>query len=165
MALWIYRKTQGNRKVGKRENEWDQHSHHFRFPKVCSIIWVAQAANLWLRPNLWTRNGSSTQKTTAFPQRPQESKKYLFLEIWREMGREVKVVILHVKILIYHWSDPDYDEGSRENDERLCSWGWFLYRPWCSSVDDRKGDDWMNEREELLPSLIAAHEWIARRDT
>ena len=28
--------------------------------------------------------------------------KNIFLEIWRDMGREVKVVILHVKILLYH---------------------------------------------------------------
>ena len=28
--------------------------------------------------------------------------KSLFLEIWRYMGREVKAVILHVKILLYH---------------------------------------------------------------
>ena len=58
--------------------------------------------------------------TNAFHQRPQESKKSLFLEIWREMGREVKVVILHIKILLYHLSDPVYDEGSRETDERVC---------------------------------------------
>ena len=30
------------------------------------------------------------------------TEKFLFLEIWRDMGREVKVVILHVKILLYH---------------------------------------------------------------
>ena len=29
---------------------------------------------------------SSTRETNAFCQRPQEIKKYLFLEIWREMG-------------------------------------------------------------------------------
>ena len=44
----------------------------------------------------------------ALPRKPTPSikdhrkEKYLFLEIWREMGREVKVVILHVKILMYH---------------------------------------------------------------
>ena len=42
------------------------------------------------------RNGISTQETNAFHKRPQESKKSLFIEIWRDMGREVKVVILHV---------------------------------------------------------------------
>ena len=37
------------------------------------------------------------------------------------MGREVKVVILHVEILLYHLYDPVYDEGIRETDERVCS--------------------------------------------
>ena len=41
-------------------------------------------------------------KPNVFHQRPQESKKSLFIEIWRNMGREVKVAILHVKILLYH---------------------------------------------------------------
>ena len=35
-------------------------------------------------------------------QRPQKSKKSLLLKIWREMGREVKDIIIHVKILLYH---------------------------------------------------------------
>ena len=26
----------------------------------------------------------------------------VFLKIWREMGREVKIIILHVEILLYH---------------------------------------------------------------
>ena len=29
-------------------------------------------------------------------------KKSLFIEIWRDMGREVKVVILHVEIILCH---------------------------------------------------------------
>ena len=33
------------------------------------------------------------------------------------MGREVKDIIIHVKILLYHLSDPVYDEGSRDPDE------------------------------------------------
>ena len=37
------------------------------------------------------------------------------------MGRKVKVTILHVEIMLYHLSDPVYDEGSREPDERVCS--------------------------------------------
>ena len=41
-------------------------------------------------------------ETNNFHQRPLESKKSLFLEIWRDMGREVKVFILHVGILLYH---------------------------------------------------------------
>ena len=55
-----------------------------------------------LGKKLQTCTGSSTQETNAFRQRPQESKKSLFIKIWREMGREVKVIILHVKILLYH---------------------------------------------------------------
>ena len=68
----------------------------------------------------------------ALPRKPTPSIKYHkkekppFLKIWIEMGREVKVIILHVKILLYHWSDPVYYEGSREPDERVCSWGWWL---------------------------------------
>ena len=31
-----------------------------------------------------------------------KAKKSLFLEIWREMGREVKVIIIHVEIMLYH---------------------------------------------------------------
>ena len=81
------------------------------------------------------------------------------------MGREVKVVILHVEILLYRWSDLVYDEGSRETDERVCSWGRFVYSSWCFSVDDSEGDDQMDEKEQLLPSLVSAHEWIAGRDT
>ena len=45
----------------------------------------------------------------ALPRKPtppikdhRKAKKSLFLEIWRDMGREVKVVILHVEILMYH---------------------------------------------------------------
>ena len=135
------------------------------FTKLCSIIWVAQAVNLRLRKILWTWTGSSTRETNAFHQRSQESKKILFIEIWRDMGREVKVVILHVKILLYHWSGPVYDEGGREIDERVCSWGQFIYFPWCFSIDDIKGDDHMNGIEQLLPSFVAAHEWIAGWDT
>ena len=41
----------------------------------------------------------------------------------------------------------------------------YFYRPWCFSVDDSEGDDQMDEREQLIPSLIAGHEWIAGRDT
>ena len=52
--------------------------------------------------NARTWDGSSTRETNTFHQRPQESKKYLFIEIWREMVREVKVVILHEKMLLYH---------------------------------------------------------------
>ena len=66
------------------------------------------------------------------------------------MGREVKVVILHVKILLYHWSDLVYDEGSRETDERVCSWGRFLYYPSCFSGDEIEVDDHIDEREQLL---------------
>ena len=74
------------------------------------------------------------------------------------MGREVKVIILHVKILLYHRYDPVYDEGSRGTDEMVCSLGRFR-------VDDSEGDDQMYEREQLLPSLVSAHEWIAGQDT
>ena len=42
------------------------------------------------------------RETDTFHQRPQESELSAFLEIWREMSREVKVIILHAKILIYH---------------------------------------------------------------
>ena len=64
----------------------------------------------------------------ALPRKPtpsikdhRETKKPLFLKIWRDMGREFKFVILHVKILLYHLSDLVCDEGSRETDERVCS--------------------------------------------
>ena len=165
MALWIYRLTQGNSKSGRSENEWDENSHHFWFTNVCSITWVSQATNSRLRLKLWTFNGSSTRETYAFHQVPQESRKYPFIDICREMGKGVKVVILHVEIILYHWSDPVYDEGIRETNERVCSWGRFLYLPWCFSVDDIKGDVQMDEREQLLPLLIASHEWIAGQDT
>ena len=33
------------------------------------------------------------------------------------------------------------------------------------SVDDSKVEDQMDEREELLPLVVADHEWIAGRDT
>ena len=62
-------------------------SHHCWFTKVCLIVWVAKASNSRLHPNLWTRTGSSTWETGAFHQRPQESKKSVFLEIWREMDK------------------------------------------------------------------------------
>ena len=39
-----------------------------------------------------------------------------------------------------------------------------LNHPWCFSVGDSKGYDQMDEREELLPSLVAAHEWIEGQD-
>ena len=81
------------------------------------------------------------------------------------MGREVKVVILHLVILLYHWSDMVYDEGVREADERVCSWVIFIYCPWCFSVDDILGDDHMDEIEQLLLSLVDTHEFIAGRDT
>ena len=44
----------------------------------------------------------------ALPRKPTPSvkdhkkEKPLFLEIWREMGRKVRVIIFHVKILMYH---------------------------------------------------------------
>ena len=60
------------------------------------------------------KTGISTQETHAFHQWPQESEKCVFLKIWRDMGKEVKVVLLHVKIILYHWYDPVYDEGGVE---------------------------------------------------
>ena len=81
------------------------------------------------------------------------------------MGREVKDIIIHVEILMYHWSDPVYNEGIREPDERVCSQRRCLYRLLCSSVDDSEGDDLMDEIEQPLPLLVAAHEYIAGRDT
>ena len=44
----------------------------------------------------------------ALPRKPTPSikdhrkSKIIFLEIWRDMGIEVKFVILHVKIMMYH---------------------------------------------------------------
>ena len=32
-------------------------------------------------------------------------------------------------------------------------------------IDDSKWGDQMDEREDLFPSLVAAHEWITGRDT
>ena len=40
--------------------------------------------------------GSSTRETNAFCQRPQESKRSLLLEIWRKVGREVKMHEINV---------------------------------------------------------------------
>ena len=57
------------------------------------------------------------QETDGFNQRPQESEKSAFIQIWRYMGIEVKVVLLHVKIIMYQWSDMLYDELIRETDE------------------------------------------------
>ena len=72
--------------------------------------YVYQTSNLRLRMNLWTWAGNSTREKDTFHQIQLESEEYVFLKIWIEMGREVKVFLLHVKILLYNWSDPVYDE-------------------------------------------------------
>ena len=69
-----------------------------------------------------------------------------YLSRYGEMDREVKVAILHVKILLYHWSDPVYDEGSIETYEKVCAWGRFIYRPWWFSFYDTEEDNHMDER-------------------
>ena len=43
------------------------------------------------------------------------------------MGREVEVVILHVKIMMYYCSDPVYVEEIRETYERVSARGQFIH--------------------------------------
>ena len=50
------------------------------------------------------------------PSKATGKQKNVFLQIWRYMGREVKVVLLHLKIIMYQRSDKVYDEGRRETD-------------------------------------------------
>ena len=125
--IWICEsvgKLKGIGNQGEEKNEWDKHSHHLWFTKTCLIVWVDQATNIRLRLNLWNWIGISTKETDAFHQRPQESKKSALLQIWRYMGREVKAVLLHVKIVMHQWSDTVDYEGIRETDEWVCECEW-----------------------------------------
>ena len=62
-----------------------------KITKVCSIIWVSQAANSWLRPNLQTWTGSSTRETNDFHQRPYESKNPYFLRYGERWVEKLKL--------------------------------------------------------------------------
>ena len=45
------------------------------------------------------------------------------------MGRGVKVVLIHVKVLLYHRSDMVHDELRRETDEKFYAQGQYIYFP------------------------------------
>ena len=66
--------------------------------------------------------------------------------MWREMGIEVKVFILHVKILLYHWSDPFYDEVSIETDEGSAhEYDYFIFHDDLVFMTLKETITWMEE--------------------
>ena len=99
------------------------------------------------------------------PSKTTGKQKSISLEIWREMAREVKLLFLRLKILMYHWYDTVYGDVRRENDKRVSTWGRFPYCPWFFIVNDTKRENYMDEKEQLITSMVAAHECIVERDT
>ena len=135
---------------GINENVWDEHSRSLIYQGMfdcmgCSLCQFESSVKFMnMDWKLYSGNWRLPSKITG-------KRKSVFLEIWRDMGREVKVILLRVNILLYHLYDSFHDEVGRETDWRVCSWRIFLYSPWCFSVDDSKIDDHMYEREQLLP--------------
>ena len=72
------------------------------------------------------------------------------------MDIEVKVILFHVEIMLYHWSDQVYDEGSRETVERVCTSGTFLYCPRCFDLDDTRNALYISsiEKKNILPFIM-----------
>ena len=64
--------------------------HDLRFNRSCVFIWFAKGSNIWLGRDIWKCTESITSKTNGVGQIPQEIKKSLFLQVWRDMGREVE---------------------------------------------------------------------------
>ena len=160
--IWICESVGKLKGIGKQGEVKTNEINIHTIADLQRYVWSYGLPNLPIRGSGWIyeHGMEALPRNRRLPSKTTEKRKYVFINLWKYMGREVKVVLLHVEILLHHWSDPVYDEVSIETDEWSCAWGLFIYCPRWFSVDDRKIDDHMDEREKRLPSLSAAHEWI-----
>ena len=145
--------------AGNSKNEWVKNSHDIWSTASCSLS--CQGAYSGLRPNLWYGSSSSTGEPPFLFQGLQEIEKSASFKLWREMGGQTEVIYWNVEILLHHRPNSFHDEWSREADEGVSAWGWFIHRPKCSGVNDSKGNNQLDGSKGVLTLMVVSPEWTA----
>ena len=61
------------------------------------------------------------------------------------MGGQAEIFYCNVKIMLHHRPDLIHDEWIKEADEGVSEQGQYIYRPWCFGVNDRKGNNKLDD--------------------